>query len=317
MNQKFILKKFFVLMAIIAVTLLSSNCDGLPVGQLPSSENNTGGTQLWIEHPQNGQVLPNDKVTFVTYATAADGVSTIQLKLNGEALPVLAVEGLSSDGSNRMVRLEQEWMPQAEGEYTLVGENTSGASNSITFCIVSCNPEEKSEPTATKTQVPTEETPTPTPTKTETATPTFTQTSTEIPSEIPTKTSTNPPLPTHTFTPWPTNTATPTEEYIAPADSSGPTVNSIGTFWEGCSIYGEAYLSDPSGVSWAEFWFNKNEEGWAWILMNQYGDQWVSQVGIDTAGLSGNIEYKIRTEDSLYNESWSSVNTMNYEYCGN
>jgi hypothetical protein len=175
---------------------------------------------------------------------------------------------------------------------------------------VSCNPEEESEPTATKTQVPTEETSTPI--ITETTTPTFTET----PTKTPTKTSTNLPLPTHTFTPWPTNTATPTEEYIEPADTSGPTVNSVSTFWEGCSIYGEAYLSDPSGVAWAEFWFNKNEEGWAWILMNQYGDQWVSQVSIDTDGFAGSIEYKVRTLDSLNNESWSGTSVKSFEYCG-
>jgi hypothetical protein len=112
--------------------------------------------------------------------------------------------------------------------------------------------------------------------------------------------------------------APPAESTTAPppADTSGPTIKSVGTFWEGCSIYGEAYITDPSSVIWAEFWFNHNGQGWSWILMNQTGDQWVSQVGIETGGLEGSFEYKIRTLDSLYNESWSGVSTKNYGYCG-
>jgi len=46
--------------------------------------------------------------------------------------------------------------------------------------------------------------------------------------------------------------------------------------------------------------------------MNQNGDQWVSQVGVDTGGFAGSMEYKVRTEDSLNNESWSGVFTKNY-----
>ena len=50
--------------------------------------------------------------------------------------------------------------------------------------------------------------------------------------------------------------------------------------------------------------------------MNQNGDEWVSQVGVDTGGLAGSLEYKVRTLDSLYNEAWSDVFTHNYSYCG-
>ena len=106
------------------------------------------------------------------------------------------------------------------------------------------------------------------------------------------------------------------EVYAAPADSSGPTFNYVTHFWEGCTIYGEAGITDPSGVTWAEFWFNHNEQGWAWIQMNQNGEQWVSQVGIDTDGFAGSLIYKVRTLDSLHNESWSGETTHNYAYCG-
>ncbi|MBI9046457.1 MAG: hypothetical protein JEZ06_18345 [Anaerolineaceae bacterium] len=99
-------------------------------------------------------------------------------------------------------------------------------------------------------------------------------------------------------------------------DSSGPSINSVSTFWEGCTIYGQANLGDPSGVIWAEFWFNHNEQGWAWIQMNPYGEDWTSQVGVETDGFAGSIVYKIRTEDTYHNETWSGEYTHNYNYCG-
>lgn len=101
-----------------------------------------------------------------------------------------------------------------------------------------------------------------------------------------------------------------------PTDTSGPTINSFNTFWNGCSIFGQANISDPSGVSWAEFWYNLNDQGWAWIQMNLSGGKWVSQVGIETGGFAGSVKYKIRTLDSLNNETWSNVKTKNFAYCG-
>ncbi len=107
----------------------------------------------------------------------------------------------------------------------------------------------------------------------------------------------------------------PTTE-APPVDSTGPTINSFGTFWEGCSIYGQADIYDPSGVTWAEFWYNLNNGGWAWIQMNLSGGSWVSQVGIETGGFAGSVKYKIRTLDTYNNETWSGVRTKNFSYCG-
>ena len=100
-------------------------------------------------------------------------------------------------------------------------------------------------------------------------------------------------------------------------DTSGPTIQSFNHFWQGCSLYGEATITDPSGVVWAEFWFYHNDvQGWAWIEMIQDGNHWVSRVGVDTAGFAGSLIYKIRTLDSLFNETWSGEVTHNYAYCG-
>ncbi|MCJ7434602.1 MAG: hypothetical protein MUO77_14040 [Anaerolineales bacterium] len=105
-----------------------------------------------------------------------------------------------------------------------------------------------------------------------------------------------------------------------PSDTSGPTVNAIYAVWESCDIYGQADISDPSGVSWAEFWYNLNNQGWAWIKMNKSGGLWESQVGVSvTDGMStpmGSMVFKVRTLDTLNNESWSGESTLNYTGCG-
>jgi len=108
----------------------------------------------------------------------------------------------------------------------------------------------------------------------------------------------------------------PTDTSPPPADTTGPTINYVTHVWEGCTIFGEASISDPSGVIWAEFWYNQDEEGWGWIEMLQDGDRWTSKVGLDTGGFAGSLQYKVRTLDSLHNETWSGVTTHNYSYCG-
>ncbi|MCD4674035.1 MAG: hypothetical protein K8R77_15335 [Anaerolineaceae bacterium] len=295
-------QKMRILLVIGVIGILLVGCDAIPDLATPGVEGDTSGAQTWIEFPREGQVLPNEETTFMVYSTAADGVSSIGLKLNGEALPATGASGLSTDGSKRMVRLDQTWIPPGEGEYTLEAATGSGSS-AIKFCIVTCAPGEVQAPA--EVIPPTELTPSPT---------------TEVSGTPQLPTATLTPTLTQTFIPTFTATVKPTLEPtltdLPPADTSGPSVNSVGTFWEGCSLYGTANITDPSGVIWAEFWFNHNGEGWAWILMNQNGDQWVSQVGVDTGGLSGTLEYKVRTEDSLHNEAWSGVFTKNYEYCG-
>jgi hypothetical protein len=293
-----------ILPLILIVIIILAGCDAIP--QLEASnqlEGDVSGAQTWIEFPRDGQVLPNVETAFVVYSTAAEGAGNIVLKLDGAILPAGTTDSLSTDGSRKMVRLDQKWTPPREGEFTLQAASGSGSSE-IKFCIVSCDPEK--EPEADKV-----DTPTASPTAEVSDTPeqaTVTLTTTATPTIMPSATATWKP----TWTP----TIKPTFTEAPPQDAAGPSVNSVGVFWEGCSLYGTANLTDPSGVIWAEFWFNHNEEGWAWILMNQNGDQWVSQVGVDTGGFAGSMEYKVRTEDSLNNESWSGVFTKNYAYCG-
>lgn len=136
----------------IAVVMLVLLLSGFSLNGGPFQDSATTGTEIWIEFPFNGIDLPNQTITFVIYATAADGVGGIELKVNGQSLPAGQMTSLSSDGGNLMMRLDQEWQPPAEGEYTLEAF-ASGASSSVTFCVVTCQPEGEIEigPTGTTT----------------------------------------------------------------------------------------------------------------------------------------------------------------------
>jgi hypothetical protein len=151
----------FVIRALLIVTalslaLLSSACDpedipGLaqaPKGTLPPPPETSSevGPQAWLEYPLEGQTMSlEEAVPFVVYASDAKGVAQVELRVNGEPLPAVQAEALSPDGSSRLVRLDQEWQPLAEGEHIVEarGRNAAGGYGEpayVKFCVGLCQP---------------------------------------------------------------------------------------------------------------------------------------------------------------------------------
>lgn len=101
----------------------------------------SGAGHTWIEFPIDGQTYPMEPMTFAVYAADGQGVSGIELWVNGEPVTVGAPHTLV-DANDRLVRLDQVWLPQAEGTYVLQASSrgTGGLSEAphITFCIVTC-----------------------------------------------------------------------------------------------------------------------------------------------------------------------------------
>jgi len=242
----------------------SKDSDGLEI----ALDNKDTGVSTWIEYPLEGWIIPNQSVSFVVYAGGAEGVIGIKLSLNCQALPSLAFSDLSTDVSERQVRLEYPWQPPAEGPYVLsasaiskAGGATGGASQ-VNFCVVTCEEQET----------------TPTP---------------ELDSP-PTSTATQKPQPQEEDAPI---TAPPPEEEDIPiteapppppADTDGPSIGSSSLVFESCQFYGQASISDASGVSCAKFGFNLNNEGWKWVWMQDLGSGfWQSEVGISKDSVIG------------------------------
>ncbi len=106
-----------------------------------------------------------------------------------------------------------------------------------------------------------------------------------------------------------------------PSDTDGPNVDWSNLVFEGCQFYGQAGVSDASGVSWAKFYFNKNGEGWKSVWMSEISSgTWQSEAGIsveDGIGTPiGSIEYYITAGDTLGNQGEGGSGTYNYTGCG-
>lgn len=99
--------------------LLASACLLLASCAPAASSVPQGGNQAWVEFPYEGSTLPMEPLTLVVYASSPEGVSFIQVKVNGQALPAIPVIPLTSDGSSRLVRVDIPYSPASEGEYTV------------------------------------------------------------------------------------------------------------------------------------------------------------------------------------------------------
>ncbi len=104
-----------------------------------------------------------------------------------------------------------------------------------------------------------------------------------------------------------------------PADTSGPNINWTNLVWEACEFYGEADISDESGVAWAQVYYNKNGEGWNSIWMSELSaEYWQADLGVPVDGgeiVIGSIEYYIIASDSLGNQSTSATSYYSYSSC--
>ena len=120
----------------------------------------------------------------------------------------------------------------------------------------------------------------------------------------------------------PPTTEPPTEAPPpAAADTTPPTISNVSTLWEGCQIYGQASISDPSGVGNAKFFYNLSGEGWRSVWMSELGSgSWQTEIGITvTSGIDtpiGSMEYYVTASDSLGNENRSTTSTLPYTGCG-
>ena len=105
-----------------------------------------------------------------------------------------------------------------------------------------------------------------------------------------------------------------------PSDTTGPSINWKNLVWESCQFYGEAGISDESGVSWAQFYYNRNGEGWNSVWMSELSTEyWQSEIGVSVDdGMStpmGTVEYYIVASDSLGNQRQSGTSSYSYTGC--
>jgi hypothetical protein len=119
----------------------------------------------------------------------------------------------------------------------------------------------------------------------------------------------------------PTWTAPPPVSTTQAPDTTGPVIHYTNLVFESCKFYGQAQISDPSGVGNAKFGYNLNGGGWYWVWMQDIGDLWQSEVGVSLGSGGGetlpigDIEYQVSSMDSLGNETFSPIYPYHYTSC--
>ncbi len=175
MNKKPFQKQLFLVVLIfslLAITLSACGAEGAPA-EIPD-----GGPKTWIEYPPEGETFSMGTIPIVVYASSVSGVSSIEIDVNGQALPAGQLSSLAG-GSPTLVSTEVLWQPPAEGKYVIYASSGNGAPTILTFCVVNCDtPNAETPPELTSTPLPTlaPNEPTRTPTQIPSATPAPTST---------------------------------------------------------------------------------------------------------------------------------------------
>jgi len=122
-RTKIVVTGLILLLVIIA-------CDIGPIsidlgGGGGSSQPQAGPVEAGIDSPVNGASLPMGSVEIAYHATSTEGVSSIELSVNGEVVSSIA----SSDSSQKVVALKYTWQPNISGSHIIRvrAQNSAGS----------------------------------------------------------------------------------------------------------------------------------------------------------------------------------------------
>jgi len=161
-RTKIVVTGLILLLVIIA-------CDIGPIsidfgGGGGSSQPQAASVEAGIDSPVNGASLPMGPVEIAYHATSTEGVSLIELSVNGEVVSSVA----SSDSNQKVVALKYIWQPNVSGSHTVRvrAQNSAGAWSGFSTAAINIeggqqvqqqqdSPAEPEEPEETETPSPT------------------------------------------------------------------------------------------------------------------------------------------------------------------
>lgn len=113
------MKALYVLPVIIALTAcnLPSSRPVVPVSL------NSNGPQTWIDAPLDQMHLPLAPYEVVFHGTDDSAVSNVELRINDQAVPVPAPQGVSQ----KLLTAKYVWVPSAPGKYVLQARSQNSA----------------------------------------------------------------------------------------------------------------------------------------------------------------------------------------------
>jgi len=170
MNRKAVeMKRRIIAIVLLALMLTVVACEignfSIDFGGDDDSGSGGGGSlEAGIDAPSNGATLPMKPVEIAYHATSTDGISAIELSINGEVVSSFA----SPDSSQKVIALKHTWQPSVSGSHTIRvrAQSTTGLWSDYSSASVTIAGEEKQQQ-----HQPTKEEPEPTKKPEATATP--------------------------------------------------------------------------------------------------------------------------------------------------
>ncbi len=124
------MKRIKIIVGVLILLLVIIACD---IGNLSidlgsggeSSQPQAGSVETGIDSPSNEATLPMGSIEISYHATSTEGVSAIELSVNGKVVSSIA----SPDSSQKVVALKYSWQPSVSGSHTIRvrAQNSAGA----------------------------------------------------------------------------------------------------------------------------------------------------------------------------------------------
>lgn len=116
------------IMVLLALLLASCGSGGITIdlgGDSSSDKPEVAPVEVGVDAPANGTTLPMAPVNIAYHASCTDGVSAVELTINGEVVNSFATPG----SDQQVVALQYNWQPAVSGSHTIRvrAQSTSGA----------------------------------------------------------------------------------------------------------------------------------------------------------------------------------------------
>ncbi|MDO9546040.1 MAG: Ig-like domain-containing protein [Pelolinea sp.] len=131
-----------------------------------SSQPKGGQVEAGVDSPANGASLPMNPVEIAYHATSTEGITAIELSINGEVVSSIA----SPDSTQNVIALKYTWQPKATGSHTIGvrAQNSLGDWSDFSPSTVNIEGDQQSAQQENPSSGPDPSTPTVTPSPTET-----------------------------------------------------------------------------------------------------------------------------------------------------
>jgi hypothetical protein len=113
---------------LLALLLASCGSGGITIdlgGDSSSDKPEVAPVEVGVDAPANGTTLPMAPVNIAYHASCTDGISAVELSINGEVVNSFATPG----SDQQVVALQYNWQPAVSGSHTIRvrAQSTSGA----------------------------------------------------------------------------------------------------------------------------------------------------------------------------------------------